>query len=224
MAKRLQAMGQANYANGFKVTCHEHMLDVPLKRKKPTMYFVCSMSDLFHEDVPYDFIQRIFDTVRHTPQHTYQVLTKRPHIMADYATKRGIPVNVWVGTSIEDFAISTWRLPYLLKVPAPVRFLSCEPLLGSLQMLSLRGIDWVIAGGESGPGARPMDLNWAREIRDKCVGWKVPFLFKQIGGVNKKKTGRLLDGRTWDEMPDHYERAETAATIAPSDETNVGRG
>jgi protein gp37 len=215
MAKRLQAMGQPNYANGFKITCHMHMLDVPLKRRKPTMYFVCSMSDLFHEDVPFSFIQRVFDTVRFTPQHTYQVLTKRPHRMLEYATKIGIPINVWVGTSVEGQHVVD-RIRYLAQIPMPVRFVSCEPLLQGLYNLPLHDIDWVIVGGESGPGARPIDLDWARGIRDQCIKSETPFFFKQIGGVNKKATGRMLDGRTWDEMPKAYQ-AETAATINPSE-------
>ena len=200
MAKRLQAMGQPNYRNGFEVTLHEHMLDVPLKRKKPTMYFVCSMSDLFHEDVSFDFISRVFDVMWRTPQHTYQVLTKRPHRMVQYAAKRAIPTNVWVGTSIEGQHVVD-RIRYLVQVPATVRFLSCEPLLQGLFNLPLLDIDWVIVGGESGPGARPMNLDWARGIRDQCVKSGTPFFFKQVGGVNKKQTGRRLDGRTWDEMP-----------------------
>lgn len=199
MTKRLQAMGQPNYVNGFTVTTHEHMLDVPLKRKKPTMYFVCSMSDLFHEDVPTEFILRVFDTMRATP-HTYQVLTKRHKRMAEIAQRIDWPANVWAGASIE----SQWhvgRMSALLQVPARVRFLSCEPLLGPLT-LKLDGIQWVIVGGESGPGARPMDVQWARSLRDQCQSAGVAFFFKQHGGVNKKATGRELDGRTWDEMPD----------------------
>ena len=201
MAKRLQAMGQANYANGFTVTTHEHMLSRPLERKKPTMYFVCSMSDLFHKDVPFVFIDRVFDVMRATPQHTYQVLTKRPERMAEFAQGINWPANVWAGTSVESAEHSA-RINHLRDVPAPIRFLSCEPLLGSLSGIALHGINWVIVGGESGPGARPMNLEWARELRDKCQAWGTPYFFKQVGGVNKKAAGRLLDGRTWDEMPE----------------------
>lgn len=199
MAHRLQAMGQPNYANGFAVMVHEHMLDIPLKRKKPTMYFVCSMSDLFHKDVLDYFISSVFDVMRATPQHTYQVLTKRPERMAEIAQRIDWPANVWAGTSIE----SQWhagRMDHLLRVPAAVRFLSCEPLLGPLA-LKLDGIQWVIVGGESGSGARPMHPEWARSLRDQCQASNVAYFFKQWGGVNKKATGRELDGRTWDEMP-----------------------
>ena len=204
MAKRLQAMGQPNYANGFEVTCHEHMLRVPLKRKKPTMYFVVSMGDLFHEAVPDAFLQRVFDVMRETPRHTYQVLTKRPERMAHFANTvlaPGWPANVWAGTSIEDYKVARRILP-LKTVPAVVRFLSCEPLLGPIGSINLSGIHWVICGGESGPGARPMDLMWARDLRDHCVESDTPYFFKQWGGVNKKATGRMLDGRTWNEMPE----------------------
>jgi protein gp37 len=216
MALRLQAMGQPNYANGFTLTLHPHMLDIPLKRKKPTMWFVNSMSDLFHEDVPFTFIDRIFDVIGQTPHHTYQILTKRPERMVAYAVHRGEwPANAWAGTSIENFRVSV-RLIYLRQVPAKVRFLSCEPLLGSLAPLDLLGVHWVIVGGESGPGARPMDAQWAREIRNKCVHHSIPFFFKQWGGVNKKATGRVLDGRTWNEMPLTGESAPTSARVAQS--------
>jgi protein gp37 len=199
MAGRLQAMGQPNYRNGFKLTTHEHMLDIPLKRKKPTMYFVCSMSDLFHPDVPGEFIARVFDAMRSTPQHTYQVLTKRAARMATLAPKLDWPGNVWAGVSMEAQHVFD-RASCLRTVPAPVRFLSCEPLLGPLN-LNLSGIHWVIVGGESGPHARPMNPDWVRGVRDQCVAADVPFFFKQWGGKNKKKAGRLLDGQVWDQMP-----------------------
>jgi protein gp37 len=203
MAERLQAMGQVNYASGFELTCHMHMLDVPMKRNKPTMYFVCSMGDLFHKDVGDPFLRLVFDVMYNTPQHTYQVLTKRPRRMYEFSKTINWPSNVWAGTSIED-RVTAERIVHLRLVDAPVRFLSCEPLLQSLAGLNLDRIDWVIAGGESGPGARKMDLDWAREIRDQCWASGVPYFFKQIGGVNKKATGRILDGRTWDEMPKAY--------------------
>lgn len=200
MAKRLQAMGQPNYANGFKVTCHMHMLEIPMKRKKQTMWFVCSMSDLFHKDVPDHFIRLVFDVMYNTPQHTYQVLTKRPERMAEFAKQIIWPNNVWAGTSIENLD-NAHRLAHLIKVPAPIKFLSCEPLLGPLP-IQVQLVDWVIVGGESGPPARPMDEQWVRDIQINCERKGVKFFFKQWGGVNKKETGRLLDGRTWDEMPE----------------------
>jgi protein gp37 len=199
MAKRLQAMGQPNYANGFDVTCHEHMLERPLKRKKPTMYFVCSMSDLFHSVVPISFQQKIFDVMRDCSQHTFQVLTKRPFNMRAFAGRYGKwPTNVWAGVSVESHAV-TGRIDDLVKVPAPVRFLSCEPLLGPL-FPDLNGVHWVIVGGESGPGARPMDVEWARSLRRQCAEMGIPFFFKQRGG--KKVLGwDLLDGEKIQEWP-----------------------
>ena len=201
MAKRLQVMGQPNYANGFKVTLHPDVMQKALRWRKPRMVFVCSMSDLFHKDVPFDFIQGIFDVMAQTPQHTYQVLTKRPERMAEFAgcMVGDWPVNVWAGASIENQE-NAGRLAHLVNVPAQVRFLSCEPLLGPLS-LQFRHVHWVIVGGESGPGARPMDADWVRSIQRQCEIDSVPFFFKQWGGVNKKATGRLLDSRTWDEMP-----------------------
>ncbi len=200
MAKRLKAMGQQRYRNGFLLTLQPDVLDVPLRWKRPRVIFVNSMSDLFHEDVPFDFIRDCFNVMQTASQHTFQVLTKRPERVADLADALPWPENVWMGTSVEN-ANYTWRVHELRKVPAQVRFLSVEPLVGPIPRLPLSGIHWVIVGGESGPGARPMEKDWVTQIRDRCLRRCVPFFFKQWGGVHKSKTGRLLDGRTWDEMP-----------------------
>ena len=201
MAKRLHAMGAANYRNGFDVTLHEHMLDRPLSWRTPRVIFVNSMSDLFHRDVPLEFIQQTFDVMERASWHTFQILTKRADRLAEIAARLPWPGNVWMGVSIErdDF---TGRAELLRTTPAKVKFLSLEPLLGPLPSLSVRRIDWVIVGGESGPGARPMDAGWVDGIHKKCRAADVPFFFKQWGGVNKKKAGRELHGRTWDELPD----------------------
>ena len=200
MAKRLKAMGQPNYANGFSLTIHEHALELPLKWKTPQVIFVNSMSDLFHKNVPLDFILKVFDVMNRADWHTYQVLTKRSGRLR--ALDRRLPWSdhIWMGVSVETQKYAS-RIDNLRKTGAVVKFLSLEPLLGPLPNLGLEGIDWVIVGGESGPGARPMDPEWARDIRDQSLEAGVPFFFKQWGGVNKKKAGRLLQGRTWDEMP-----------------------
>ncbi len=200
MAKRLQAMGQPNYARGFDLIVHEHMLDAPLRWKKPRMVFVNSMSDLFHEDVPMSFIAQVFDVMRSAHQHTFQVLTKRAERVASLNPALYWPVNVWLGVSVETRRYVR-RIDQLRQTDAAIKFLSLEPLLAPLPDLDLSGIDWVIVGGESGPSARPMLASWARDIRDQCYRAGVPFFFKQWGGKNKKKAGRVLDGRTWDEMP-----------------------
>ncbi|MFN3242151.1 MAG: DUF5131 family protein [Planctomycetota bacterium] len=200
MARRLQAMGQANYARGFQLTLQEHMLDIPLRWRKPRLVFVNSMSDLFHKDVPTSFIQRVFRTMEQAPQHTFQVLTKRADRLREVAPQLPWPENVWMGVSVEN-ADYLDRIDDLRTVPANVRFLSLEPLLGPLTEIDLTGIGWAIVGGESGPGARAMDPEWVRDLRDACAVGGVPFFFKQWGGTNKKKAGRLLDGRIWDEMP-----------------------
>lgn len=200
MAKRLQAMGSPNYRNGFKITLHEHMLDVPFTWKKPRKVFVNSMSDLFHPEVPDEFIHRVFDVMVRCPQHQFQVLTKRPERVAQISNELPWPANVWMGTSVEDLRV-VGRIDHLRLAGAETRFLSLEPLLGPLPDLDLTGIHWVIVGGESGPKARPIDPEWVTNIRDQCLESEVPFFFKQWGGRNKKKTGRLLEGRTWDEFP-----------------------
>ncbi|MDF1552459.1 MAG: phage Gp37/Gp68 family protein [Deferrisomatales bacterium] len=200
MAPRLQAMGQEKYADGFAVRCHEKELERPGRWRNPRSVFVNSMGDLFHEEVPEAFIQRVFEAMRATPRHTFQVLTKRAERLAEMSPQITWPANVWMGVSVED-ANCTDRIEHLLTTEASVKFLSVEPLLGPIPELPVAGIDWVIVGGESGPGARPMDPAWVSQLRDRCVRAGVPFFFKQWGGVNKKKSGRLLDGRTWDEVP-----------------------
>ncbi|MDI6872370.1 MAG: phage Gp37/Gp68 family protein [Bacillota bacterium] len=200
MAKRLQAMGQANYRHGFKLTIHEQALDLPLHWGKPQTIFVNSMSDLFHEEVPVEFILRVFDVMKRAYWHRFQILTKRSERLVQLDPQLSWPPNVWMGVTVEADDCC-FRADHLRKTRAATKFLSCEPLLGPLPNLNLEGIDWVIVGGESGPGARPMDPSWVREIRDRCVDKGIPFFFKQWGGVNKKRRGRLLDGRTWDETP-----------------------
>ena len=200
MSKRLQAMGMEKYRRGFEVVVHDSVLQAPLKWKKPSLVFVNSMSDLLHKAVPTEFVQSVFGVMNEASQHTFQVLTKRPGRVKQIDARLNWAPNIWLGTSIES---ERWqdRLNRLKSTGARTKFLSLEPLLGPLPDLDLTGIDWVIVGGESGPGARPMDAGWVREIRDNCVDSEVPFFFKQWGGVFKKKTGRTLDGRTWDEMP-----------------------
>ncbi len=200
MANRLAAMGQARYTNGFNVTLQQDLIELPLRWKKPRKVFVNSMSDLFHKDVPASFIQDCFAVMNQAEQHTFQVLTKRPDRVAGLASEIEWGDNIWMGTSVESSDYS-WRAKAIARVPARVRFLSVEPLLGPVPRLPLQNIEWVIVGGESGPGARPMRVEWVRAVRDRCVKRGVPFFFKQWGGVNKKRTGRELDGRFWDEMP-----------------------
>lgn len=220
MAKRLAAMARArqqlgeragrtaNYAkvinskgrwNG-QVYLDESALADPLGWRLPRVIFVNSMSDLFHERVPFDFVRRVFEVMERCPQHTFQILTKRPQIAADYSPDLPWPRNVWMGTSVESAEV-THRIAHLRRTAARIKFLSVEPLLGPIPRLPLTGIDWVIVGGESGPGARLMNPEWVRAIRDRCVARDVPFFFKQWGGVNKKVTGRVLDDRFWDEQP-----------------------
>jgi protein gp37 len=200
MAKRLQAMGNQRYVNGFALTLHADLVDAPRSWKTPRLVFVNSMSDLFHHDVPLDFIQQVFQTMRDCPQHVFQILTKRSDRVCELGKQIAWPRNVWMGVSVENAAV-LHRVDDLRIVPAAVRFLSCEPLIGSLATIDLRGIHWVIVGGESGPGARPIKIEWVREIYRACRKQKVPFFFKQWGGVRKDLTGRLLGGRTYDEMP-----------------------
>jgi protein gp37 len=200
MALRLQAMGQPNYVNGFKLTMHEHMLEVPLRWKKPRMIFVSSMSDLFHQDAPLEFIQKVFKVMRRASWHTFQVLTKRSRRLLELDPEINWPTNVWMGVSVENKDY-TFRIDHLRQTGALVKFLSLEPLLGPLADLDLHGINWVIVGGESGPGARPLAKEWVVDIKDQCLAAHVPFFFKQWGGVKRKRNGRVLQGRTWDEMP-----------------------
>ena len=200
MAKRLQAMGQPRYRNGFQVTLQPDAVGLPLRWKRPRMIFVNSMSDLFHQEVPASFIARCFAVMEEASQHTFQVLTKRPERAAELAADLPWPRNVWMGATVEN-ADYVSRIRWLTRIPAAIRFLSLEPLLGPIPRLPLSGIDWVIVGGESGPNARPLSAKWVFGIRDRCTRFRVPFFFKQWGGVNKKKCGRLLDGQTWDGMP-----------------------
>ena len=201
MSRRLRAMRVPQYRNGFRLTLQPETVDLPLRWRAPRVVFVNSMSDLFHPGVSLEFIRRVFDVMERTPRHTYQVLTKRPEIALDHASTLPWPANVWLGTSVET-ALYYERIRILRKIPAQVRFLSLEPLLGPLPRLPLTAIHWVIVGGESGPGARPMRAEWVHRVRDKCLANQIPFFFKQWGGVNKKRTGRTLDGRIWDELPD----------------------
>lgn len=200
MAKRLEAMGQPNYANGFSLTVHPHVVAAPLSWKAPQVIFVNSMSDLFHKDVPLAFIQKVFDVMKRAHWHQFQILTKRSGRLLQLDPSLAWAGNVWMGVSVETERYQH-RIDDLRQTSAVVKFLSLEPLLGSLPSLDLAGIDWVIVGGESGPRARPMDEEWVLDIRDQCVDQGVPFFFKQWGGTNKKKAGRILQGRTWDEMP-----------------------
>src|SRR5438874_13321564 len=200
LALRLQAMGNRRYKNGFHITLHEDVVDLPRSWRTSRTIFVNSMSDLFHKDVPLDFIQRVFATMRDCPQHTFQILTKRSDRLLSLAPKIDWPSNVWMGVSVEDSRVLS-RIDDLRKVPAAVRFLSCEPLIGSLAGIDLTDIHWVIVGGESGPRARPMKIEWVREIFRVCRKQRVPFFFKQWGGVRKHVTGRRLNGRTYDDMP-----------------------
>jgi len=200
MAERLRAMGQANYVNGFELTLQPHMLEVPLAWKSPQTIFVNSMSDLFHECVPFEYIQQVFDVMARAHWHRFQVLTKRAERLAELGSRLPWLPNIWMGVSVETGRYRS-RIDALRSTGAAVRFLSLEPLLGPLRGLDLSDIDWVIVGGESGPGARPLETEWVTDLRDQCRHAEVPFFFKQWGGRNKKKAGRLLEGRTWDEMP-----------------------
>jgi len=200
LAARLKAMGNPRYINGFDVTLHWDQLTLPLRWKQPKKIFVNSMSDLFHEEVPDDFIIKAFEIMEQAHWHRFQILTKRAERLAELASKLRWPKNVWQGVSVEN-ADYTWRVKYLLQAPASVRFLSVEPLLGPIPRLPLKGISWVIVGGESGPNYREVEASWVRAIRDQCVHAKVPFFFKQWGGRTPKAGGRKLDGRLWNEFP-----------------------
>jgi protein gp37 len=200
MAKRLQAMGQTNYKHGFDLNLHEKMLKLPLKWSSPQTIFVNSMSDLFHENVPFDFIQEVFETINQAYWHVFQVLTKRSARLLESNPQLSWSKNIWMGVSVETEKY-TFRIDHLRKTDAHFKFLSLEPLLGPIPNLDLSGIDWVIVGGESGPAARPMKPWWVLDIRDQCQKAGIPFFFKQWGGVRKKTAGRQLQGRTWDQMP-----------------------
>ena len=208
LAQRLKRMGANGYENGFALTLHPQRLQDPLKRKKPTVWFVNSMSDLFHEEVPFSFIDQVFATILASPQHRYQVLTKRPERMAEYFLNRSVPVNTWLGTSVENRKHGVPRIAVLRNIEAATRFLSIEPLLEDIGKIDLADISWVIVGGESGPKARPMKADWVRLIRDQCDAKGVAFFFKQWGshghdGIKRAKqaNGRELDGHVYDQMP-----------------------
>lgn len=200
MAKRLQAMGLSNYRTGFKVALHEHVLPAPLAWKKPSIVFVNSMSDLFHEKVPLEFILKVFDIMRQTPRHQFQILTKRAERLSEIAPFIDWPENVWMGVSVEN-AQYIHRIDHLKMTGAFIKFLSIEPMLGPIPDMELNGIDWAIVGGESGPRARPIQRDWVIDIRNQCQKAGVPFFFKQWGGTNKKKAGKLLEGKIWNQMP-----------------------
>lgn len=203
MAKRLHAMGSPRYKNGFDVTLHPDLISLPFRWKKPRTVFVNSMSDLFHKEVPLEFIQQVFETMNACPQHTFQILTKRPERLLEVCDVLTWTENIWMGVSVENQKYA-FRSDLLREVPAAVRFLSVEPLIGPIEHLPLEGIHWVIVGGESGPRARPMEEWWAVGIQEQCAAIGVPFFFKQWGGVQKHRTGRELRGRTYDEMPNRH--------------------
>ncbi|HEY5406796.1 MAG TPA: phage Gp37/Gp68 family protein [Ginsengibacter sp.] len=200
MTRRLHAMGIEKYKDGFKVRTHEDALDIPYKWKKPKVVFVNSMSDLFHPEVPFEFIEKVFKVMNDTPQHTYQVLTKRAERLYELQHKLNWTKNIWMGVSVEDNRVKE-RVDFLRETNAYIKFLSCEPLIGPLQNMNLTNIDWVIVGGESGRKARPIKHAWVWDIKFQCQEQEVAFFFKQWGGINKKKAGRELAGMTYDEMP-----------------------
>lgn len=213
MARRLKSMGMERYKNGFSVTLHEDLVVLPMSWKRPRMIFVNSMSDLFHHDISIEFIQRVFATMVACPQHTFQVLTKRSGRARDIASQLPWPKNVWMGVSVESAEVIN-RVADLQKIPAVVRFLSVEPLIGPIADLPLDGIHWVIVGGESGPKARPMRQEWVRDIRHQCREREVAFFFKQWGGVRKDLTGRELDGQVYNEMPRTPRNAEDVSAVS----------
>jgi protein gp37 len=200
MARRLYFMGQERYRNGFKVTLHQDLIEQPLFWKKPKYIFVNSMSDLFHEDVPLEFIELIFHVMVKARWHIFQILTKRSERLLKIADNLPWAQNIWLGVTVEcqDYI---YRIDHLNGIPASKKFISIEPMLSPISQLALKGIDWVIVGGESGPGARPIKPEWVRTIRDQCLNRGVSFFFKQWGGAKKARAGRILDGRTWDEIP-----------------------
>jgi protein gp37 len=213
MAERLQAMGQANYVNGFQLTLQPHMLDLPLKWKKPQTIFVNSMSDLFHEDVPIEYIQKVFSVMNRANWHRFQILTKCAERLEALSPLLHWTPNLWMGVSVENGDYRE-RIDYLRRTGAPIKFLSLEPLLGPLPHLDLSEIDWVIVGGESGPKARPMNPAWVIDLRDQCHRAEVPFFFKQWGGKNKKQAGRMLEKRVWNEMPRVLNRRKGLPVLA----------
>ncbi len=200
LSKRLMAMGQPNYRNGFQLTLQPHMLEKPLTWKKPQIILVNSMSDIFHKQVPIEYIHKIFDVIERASWHQFQLLTKRSKRMMELSPRLKWPANLWMGVSIENNDY-TFRIDHLTQTQGKIKFLSIEPLLGPLPNLNLTNVDWAIVGGESGPNARPIEKTWVEDILKQCKKANVPFFFKQWGGKNKKKTGRSLNGKTWDELP-----------------------
>lgn len=200
MAKRLKAMRSPNYKNGFNLTLHEHLLEMPLKIKKPHTFFVNSMSDLFHKDIPVSFIERVFNVMENAHWHKFQILTKRSERLLDINKNINWPVNVWMGVTVENKKYQD-RIDALRNTGAIIKFISFEPLLGPCNNLEFTNIDWVIVGGESGPKCRPIKEEWVKDIRNQCYKFNVPFFFKQWGGINKKANGRMLDGRIYDALP-----------------------
>jgi protein gp37 len=202
MAKRLQAMGVDKYKDGFELKMHRETLNEPFSWKNPRTVFVNSMSDLFHESLPFDFIKDVFRIMNQNPIHTFQVLTKRADILAKYSDKLTWTKNIWMGVTVENQKYVD-RIDFLRNIGASIKFLSIEPLIDRIDKINLKNINWVIVGGESGPGARPIQEEWVMELKEQCLKQNTPFFFKQWGGFNKKKNGRLLEGKTWDEMPIH---------------------
>jgi protein gp37 len=217
MASRLKIIGHPNYINGFQITIHENLIELPLYWRKPLTVFVDSMSDLFHDEVPDEFIFRVFDTMRRAKWHRFQILTKRSKRLLDLSPHLEWMPHIWIGVSVENQNYA-FRIEHLRKTGASIKFLSLEPLLGPMPDLNLEEIDWVIVGGESGPRARALETSWVIDIRNQCQKVKVPFFFKQWGGKNKKKAGRLLEGRTWDETPiatNNMFREQTRLELVP---------
>ena len=214
MAERLQAMGQVNYMNGFQLTLQPHMLELPLRWKKPQLIFVNSMSDLFHEDVPLEYIQEVFSVMNQAYWHRFQVLTKRAGRLEAITSLLDWTPNIWMGVSVEN-EDHRQRIEHLRRTGAQIKFLSLEPLLGPLPNLDMTGIDWVIVGGESGPRARQMHPAWVIDLRDQCRRANIPFFFKQWGGKNKKQAGRVLEKRVWNEMP-RDSKMNATNTVTPS--------
>jgi protein gp37 len=204
MAMRLKAMGTPKYINGFEVTLHDECLSEPYSWKKPKVIFVNSMSDLFHEDIPFEFIEKVFKVMNENPQHIFQVLTKRAELLLEYSPNLNWTSNIWMGVSVEDFNAKR-RIDYLRQTGAAIKFLSCEPLISDLGKIDLENINWVIVGGESGPKSRPIKEDWVLDIYSQCKSADIPFFFKQWGGVNKKKNGKELQGEIYHEMPEIIE-------------------
>jgi protein gp37 len=212
MSRRLQAMGVEKYENNFELTIHSSELKLPYSWKKPKIVFVNSMSDLFHKDVPLEFIKKVFKVMNECPQHTFQVLTKRADILLKYSSELNWTENIWMGVSVESKKF-TERIDLLRQTGAKMKFISIEPLIGAIGKLSLKDIDWVIVGGESGHKARPMKKEWVIDIKNQCSESKVSFFFKQWGGKRKKEAGRVLDGETYDEMPTYAAKNQATENI-----------